>query len=54
VVKGVGENKAESSGSGAKGGEREVHMEIGRKESSLVDVDNDLAMIVRRLEGISF
>lgn len=33
-------------------GDREIHLEIC-KESSLVDVDNDLASIVRRLEGLS-
>jgi hypothetical protein len=32
-------------------GEQDVHMEIGRKQSSLVDVDNDLASLVQRLNS---
>lgn len=32
-------------------GEQDVHMEIGRKQSSLVDVDNDLASLVQRLDS---
>jgi len=32
-------------------GGQDVHMEIGRKQSSLVDVDNDLASLVQRLDG---
>ncbi|KAG8836024.1 hypothetical protein FRC17_010488 [Serendipita sp. 399] len=31
---------------------REVHMEIGRKEASLVDVDNDLVSMLRKLEAM--
>ena len=38
---------------GALGNDREVHMEVSRKESNLVDVDNDLATIVRRLDATS-
>jgi hypothetical protein len=37
----------------AVGNDREVHMEVSRKESNLVDVDNDLATIVRRLDAMS-
>lgn len=32
-------------------GEQDVHMEIRRKQSSLVDVDNDLASLVQRLDS---
>jgi len=32
-------------------GEQDVHMEIGRERSSLVDVDNDLASLVQTLNS---
>ncbi|KIM34099.1 hypothetical protein M408DRAFT_59921 [Serendipita vermifera MAFF 305830] len=42
------------SGSKRGGPEREVHMEVARKDSNLVDVDNDLATLVRRLDSTTY
>ena len=42
------------SGSKRGGHEREIHMEVARKDSNLVDVDNDLATIVRRLDSTTY